>query len=164
MLRAQHAIGAGPITKVVEHAGDLTHRMSKKSTISLGGYASVEEKVDKLIHYLTYPYGLERETEENIVSNASYYGLSPSELRKRFYDAMDAYAKEHEKVPVFNRAQLLGRDVAISIGERRYKDALGSLRALKSMLDEGQEAWTRYANEIDYDIADEYAAGFLGRK
>ena len=69
MLRVQFAMGGGVLNPVVEHVGDITHRMShmvKYGTV-LG-----REKIIKTYDWLATRYGFEREFEENLRNNARY--------------------------------------------------------------------------------------------
>lgn len=139
----------------VEHVGDLTHRMSQKIGFFKGGYPWVGEKVRKTLRWLTNAYGFEREVREQVVKNFHYYkergelpkhfGRSPQDALIRLKRLGRLYAAEHRKLPVFNAVQRIARDAAIAVGEWRFKHAVDRLYALKYLLDQGHEAWSREA-------------------
>ncbi len=58
MLRFQFLMGGGVMSYAVEHAGDLTHRMSEKATFGTAGYEFVKKKVENLLRLLNQGYGL----------------------------------------------------------------------------------------------------------
>ncbi|MFO0701774.1 MAG: hypothetical protein U0236_21345 [Nitrospira sp.] len=143
-----------------EHVGDLTHRMSQRIGFFKGGFQWVEEKVRKTLRWLTNPYGFEREVLEQVATNFKYmkelqekrgtpfpkhYGKSPQDALLRLKRLGRLYAAEHRKLPVFNAVQRIARDAAIAVGEWRFKDAVDRLRALKALLDQGPEVWSREA-------------------
>jgi antitoxin component YwqK of YwqJK toxin-antitoxin module len=145
MIAVQRAMGGGVLNPVVEHVGDLTHRMTEWVQMSYGGYDAVSDKVDRVLRALTDGYGFEREMEENIVSNARYDGVNVSDYRRRVYAALDKYAAAHKALPVFNEVQRLARDAAVFVGQRKFDRATANLRKLKSYLDEGPDAWRERA-------------------
>ncbi|MFA5490025.1 MAG: hypothetical protein WC284_12530, partial [Candidimonas sp.] len=72
MLKIQHLYGGGVLNPVVEHAGDLIHRMTENIKHGYDGYQMVYDKIEKVIRRLTHDYGFEREMEENINVNAKW--------------------------------------------------------------------------------------------
>ena len=105
MLRVQFAMGGGVLNPVVEHVGDLVHRMSERPTFRSAGYQYVKEKVEKTLRWLTKGYLLDfgdatdsfrREFEVNLQNNAKYTKVPVDQLRQKIYAALDAYAAEHD--------------------------------------------------------------------
>ena len=130
MLRVQHIMGGGVLNPVVEHVGDITHRMShmvRHGTV-LGG-----EKIAKTLRWLTHPYGFEREMRENIVNNARARGVPAAQLKQQVTEALRAYAKAHAVLPVYNKAQWLARQAAIDIGLEDFDGARACLSMLAGM-------------------------------
>lgn len=144
MLKVQHAMGGGVLNVVVEHIGDLTHRMCLGER-QYAGYEYVKEKVERGIKYFTSGYGFDREFNENISSNARYNKVPEGQLREKIYATLDKYAEEHSKIPVFNEAQKVARQAAIDIGHRDWNGSLANLRTLQKHLDSPQD-WVAYAH------------------
>ena len=95
MLRVQHAMGGGVLNPVVEHVGDITHRMSHMAEYD---EALGREKVVKTYRWLTPPYGFEREFNDNLRNNASYAEISEDQLRTKVSQLLLRYAAEHAKL------------------------------------------------------------------
>jgi len=145
MLRVQRAMMGGVLNPLVEHVGDLIHRMAERNTFYQAGYEYVKEKVEKTLRWLTEPYGFEREMQENIRSNAQVEGIDEEELRYNIYDKLDKYASAHAKLPVYNDAQYYARKAAVSVGGRNFKMAILALRELEKHLGSVGE-WVKYAH------------------
>ena len=133
---------------VVENAGDLTHRMAQNPAFFKGGFEWVKAKVDNLHRHLNEPYGFEREFEENVRSNASYNKVDVRKFKQELDNALEAYANEHSKLKVYNDAQKTARDLAIAVGRKNWDEARALTAKLKSVTDQGLEAWERYATEF----------------
>ena len=73
MINIQMMLGGGVYSYVVEHVGDITHRMSEKFDFLKGSHANVQDKVEKTLRTLEHGYGFEREMEENINNNYQFY-------------------------------------------------------------------------------------------
>ena len=127
MLRVQFAMGGGVLNPVVEHVGDITHRMSH-----MVGYDTVlgYEKVVKTYKWLTSRYGFEREMQQNITNNAKYREVPRAELAEQIKVALQKYAEEHAKLPVYNKVQWLARQAAVFIGLEKFRDAATCLRMI----------------------------------
>jgi len=130
MLRVQEIMGGGVLSPVVEHVGDITHRMSHmaKYNVVMGA-----DKIHKTLQWLTNPYGFEREMQENIVGNARHRGISTDQLKQQISQALRSYAKAHEQLPVYNRAQWLARQAAVSVGYEDFDHARAYLERLYTM-------------------------------
>jgi len=162
MEKAQEAIG-GVINPVIEHTGDLTHRLTKNFGSAVGArspsqrvsalrmmHGDVAPKLDHMLRRLNYPYGFEKEFAENLIDNADYYGIPLDQYKKTVYTALQKYADEHKKIPVFNELQKLSRDAAIAVGERNFNKARRLLERLKEISD-NQELFLRKITEIGFD-------------
>lgn len=155
MLRVQFALGGGILNPVVEHVGDLTHRMSERPTFSSAGYEFVKPKVERSLYHLTrgweHDFGdptdtFRSEMEQNIKNNAKYKGTPVAIYRKKLHAAMDKYAEEHAKLPAYNDAQRHARDAAVEVGRRNFNAAVKHLRQLHKNLG-SREDWVKYAHE-----------------
>jgi hypothetical protein len=149
MVEAQFAYGGGVLNPVIEHVGDLTHRMSERNTAESRGYDYVKNKVDKALRNLENDYGFTREFNENIKNNAVSYGVPETQLRSKITTALEKYAAAHRELPVFNEVQRIARDAAVALGEQRWDTARQKLHQLQDYIDEGKESWIKRANVID---------------
>lgn len=154
MLKVQFANGGGVLNPVVEHTGDLIHRMSEKPTFYNAGYEFVKPKVERVLHYLTrgweHDFGdpteeFRREHEQNIKNNIRATGVDPTLHRSKLNARLKKYAEEHAKLPAYNEAHRHARGAAVAIGEQRYNDAVKHLRALREHLG-SKEDWIKYAH------------------
>ena len=147
MLRVQHIMGGGVLNPVVEHVGDITHRMSH---MVRHGTVLGREKIIKTLRWLTNGYGFEREMQENIAANARSRGISAEELKAQLTKALRVYAKAHAALPVYNKAQWLARQAAIDIGLEEFNGARACLMALEQMAPT-EEAFAERAMEYQKD-------------
>lgn len=151
MLKVQFANGGGVLNPVVEHAGDLTHRMTHMLKFHNGGsagYEYVKDKVDKVLHYLKSVMRGEHET--NLKNNARELGVTLGQQRKKVNDALKKYAEEHKKLKVYNFVQWLARQTSIDIGERKWNEAEQTLKILERFLKDN-ETWEKAAREFTLD-------------
>ena len=135
MLRVQFTMGGGVLSPVVEHIGDLTHRMTEHADAGYWLEDIIQEKVKRGLSYLTHGYGFEREMHENMKANKT----DAEKLDRQLIE----YAKEHEKIPVYNVAQYHGREAAVALGYKDWDKSITHLQALQNMLD--QKAYERAA-------------------
>jgi hypothetical protein len=119
------ARGNGPLNYLVEHVGDLTHRMAEKYATLPGSEMGIEYVEPKL------------RSAVRILSNRIDF-----QLLNEFPEMPELarYAQEHKKLPVYNEAQRLARDAAVAIGERNFGIARDNLQKLKDMVDNGEYA------------------------
>lgn len=146
MIAAQEVLGGGIMSFVIEHVGDLIHRMNEGPTWRYAGYDYVLEKVNKTLRMLKSGYGFMREFSENLAATAQYRKVDESELRQEAFEALKNYAEEHRKLSVYNKAHQFARAAAIALGEVRISDAVGFLEALLVHL-KSEEEWVRFARE-----------------
>jgi len=154
MVKVQATTGGGVLNPVVEHVGDITHRMTEATALSFDmGYEFVAPKVTRGLHALTSGYGFEREMLENIAANARFAKENPQYGPVRTAEELDAalkvYADEHRKLPVYNEMQRAARDAAVAIGEKNWAAAIKELRTLDEVLKKGPEAWSWAASKFD---------------
>ena len=137
---------------VTEHVGDLTHRMAQRPKFFEGGFEWVSPKVENCLYKLTYSYGFYRECIEQIKSNfafgqrkGEYSDKTWVDLLRELKELSKKYANEHRRLKVWNEAQWLAREAAISLGEWRFKDTIKYLEELGGHLDKGREHWEEYS-------------------
>lgn len=156
MLKVQHAYGGGVLNPVVEHVGDLIHRMTEEPTFANAGHEFVKAKVERMLDRLDRPHDWKLggsfgdEVRRSIGSNADY--LHPNDASKRvaYRDKVDAalknYADAHRKLEPLNEAQHHANQAAIAVGEKRWGDAIDHLKELKAHLG-SREEWVKYAHQ-----------------
>lgn len=142
---------------MAEHIGDLTHRMSESIPFMRGGYGPVKEKVDRGLRFLLsgnrgiMPF--DEDVAQQVANNVQYlteHGrpITESQAWDKIKSLSSSYANEHAKLPVFNQAQEIAQQAAISIGNMKYGDAADYLQDLSLMLDAGPDEWSRHAMSL----------------
>lgn len=149
MLDVQFMMGGGVLNPLVEHVGDLTHRMThlvayaKEGAVPTAnqlGYDMVDDKVRKTHKWLNSTYGFEREFKDNMRNNHAYkvergqLRVSYDQYVDKIYGLLSRYATEHAKLEVYNEAQWLARQAAINVGNLDWDGASFHLSQLKKML------------------------------
>jgi hypothetical protein len=144
MTSAKEALGSGVLSYVIEHVGDLTHHMTNRLGFfgANTGYKIVHQKVKNSLFFLTS--GFAREAAENMTTNARVRRTDLEQYKRQADAALTAYAHAHTKLPVYNKAQWLARNAAISLGLRRYDVATANLEELANML-ATSATWDRHA-------------------
>jgi hypothetical protein len=149
MVDCQSALGGGVLSAMVEHIGDLTHRMSEHPEfLPYSGYEAVKPKIDKGVRVLTSPYGFEREHMENMRSNATFGGVPFKDHMRRVNSVLNRYAEEHAKLKVYNEAQKLARDAAVALGHQDWMAATRCMWKLEEM-SKTPEQWHSHAAKFD---------------
>ena len=145
---------AGVLAFVVEHCGDLTHRMAERYATDSGtmGWGYVKDKVDKVLGTLEHRYGFAKENEENIQAGAKYKNIPLDEYKKTLDGLLKAYATEHAKLPVYNEVQDLARRAAVYLGEQKWDRAVTVLTLLKRIVDD-KEKYLEVASHVDRDAS-----------
>ena len=153
MLKVQKTAGGGLLLGLVEHTGDLIHRMTHQMKFGSDkdGFPEVSEKVDKIQKRLRIDGGFENEFIRNLTSNAEFEEKDPDEFIDEIKRLLENYANEHRKLPTYNRAQWLANQAAISVGEQEWVIALRRIREIESILRKGEEAWNEAATEFELD-------------
>ena len=141
MEAVQFTNGGGVLNFVVEHVGDLTHRMAEKFNYLNGSRSTVQDKVDKTLRHLERPYGFEKEHQENLeVNHRVRAEKNPDYTFEEHKAAVDQslndYADEHAKLEVYNRPQYLAREAAVALGRQDFDRARYMLNNLKKIVDD----------------------------
>lgn len=141
MVKIQHVSGGGILNPVVEHVGDIMHRMNEffrfnnldfeKAADSGRDY--VITKSEKGLNALKSSYGFKREMTENLESNAKHDNISYRELREKVDTLLNGYAQAHGELPTYNLPQDLAQRATVAIGEQRWQDAIYALEQLYSL-------------------------------
>ena len=136
MLDVQNAYGGGVYSVLVEHVGDITHRMSEMPGYLEGGLDSVAPKVRRALNVLRSEYTPQREYDESLRNNAQYDKVALEDRAASVDKARENYTEQHRKLPVYNEMQRNARDAAIAIGEQRWADAQSNLEYIEQFLDD----------------------------
>lgn len=154
MLHAQEAAGGGVLPFCLEHIGDLTHRMSHMvgwSGSPNAGYDMVADKIKKTMRMLTNDYGFEKEMLQNFKNNADYRNVPIKDFTKKVDEALSKYAHEHSQLTVYNRAQWLAREAAVTLGQKKFGMTIVRLHELEKMMKTPQ-LWSQHA--LSYRLDD----------
>lgn len=133
MREIQTYLGGGVYGFVVEHVGDLIHRMNEMPTYNDFGAEYVYDKVDKSLRTLMQKYGFEKEMYENFKSNSEYNKIPYEEYVSTIKKLGKKYANEHRQLPIYNEVQWLANQAAISLGEFRFDRATAMLMAIQNL-------------------------------
>jgi len=150
MLDIQFMTGGGVYSYVVEHVGDITHRMMQKPGWNTNrGEEYVGDKTEKTLRTLEHGYGFEKEMMENFHNSFEFRkerGQKFGRHDDKDFDTADdfikeikrlgqKYAQEHQKVPVFNHPGWLAREAAITLGLFQFDKTRRHLRDLLKIVD-----------------------------
>ena len=139
MVKAQRIIDGGPLTYVIEHGGDLIHRLTEfarwrhHARKDLLGTDYIKTKGTRVKQTLDAPYGIARDHKETMASVAAYKKVPLKQHKQNVDQALQLYVNAHAKLKVYNEPQFLCRLVAILIGEQEFKVASSVLGALLDM-------------------------------
>lgn len=134
MVEAQHLMGGGVFCFLIEHVGDLTHRMTNLAKWGGSGWDMVHEKVRKLLPPFRNPYGFEREMNENFEANARHRGETLAVFLANLAPVIRAYTQAHRALTVYNRCQWLAREAAVAAGDMDFARCERLLTVLEEML------------------------------
>lgn len=147
MLKCQRFIGGGVVSHLIEHVGDLTHRLSENIFSSSGDLEGtlefVNPKVKKAITVLKSEYGFLKEHDENLISNYHAYkdtnGISAEfdEWKTETNNMLLDYSQKHSELPVYNEAQYLAREAAVELGRLNIDKTVKHLEKLNDIIDNG---------------------------
>ena len=137
----------GVYSWLLEHVGDLTHRMTQDVNVH-AGFGSVKSKIERAYNYLThgqFGHTAEDVHEENIINNARLSKMSEQEFRDKLNELGENYSAEHAKLTVYNEVQQRARDAAIALGKQDFETAREHITWLKNLIDKGEAAWNKEA-------------------
>jgi hypothetical protein len=142
---------SGVMSPVLEHVGDLTHRMTQHLDSPRGAYIGRNEvlsKTEKSLNRLRHEYGFEREHGENLKNNARMREKDYEKFKKKYNEKLKKYSEEHSKLPVYNRVQWLGRESAVAVGDSKFEKAIEYLDELNTLAKD-EQGWEKMAREYD---------------
>jgi len=164
MLDIQFLMGGGVLNPLVEHVGDITHRMThlvkhtpndRLPTNNELGHDMVYDKVHKTYKWLNSSYGFEREFHQNIENNFEYFKEKGKFKNKTIRDyrakigiLLEKYAQAHEKLVVYNRAQWLAKRAAVTVGYMAWDSASSYLASLRVIVND-DEKYVKEASKFE---------------
>lgn len=146
MLGVQFKTGGGVINPVVEHSGDLVHRMTEMAPYNSFGYEYVKPKIERVTRILTNPYGFEREMNENINNTAAYRNVDPNQLRDQIAEALRNFGNAHAELPAYNEAHDISNNINYNLGYQNWGKAVQGLDKLNQHLGSSNE-WDAFASQ-----------------
>ncbi len=148
MLEVQKAAGSGTLSFIVEHGGDLTHRMSEKPDFLQGSPKTVRDKAEKVADRLDPGFGTEM--MRNLRSNADFSGVDENEYISRVFDELEQYSREHFNLTVYNELQYKAKMAAVLLGNKSW-GAAGRHFAEIARLARDEDEYTERALEYELD-------------
>lgn len=139
---------SGAWSWLVEHVGDLTHRMTQGVAEGQAGFGASKPKIERAFNFLRsgqFGKTIKEAHEENIINNIKHSKLSESEFRAKLKQLGEQYSAEHAKLPVFNEVQRRARDAAVALGKQDFETADEHITWLKNLIDKGEDAWNKEA-------------------
>lgn len=143
MLQCQRKISGGVMSYLLEHIGDLTHRMSEgvfsKNGEIEGTIEFVKPKVTRCLSAMKNKYGIGREHNDNLESNYKYgnYDITFEEWKDEIKEVMNKYSEEHSKLTVYNPVQYAAREAAVELGKENYEKVVEHLEYLNDVIKNG---------------------------
>jgi hypothetical protein len=173
MLRAT-MFHHGVLSYLLEHVGDLTHRMTQYmqgSDMSLirMNEGTVQEKTERALRYLDrdrevlghrfmsfadeHDWNIRNNVEDYAQEGDDKYGIRHDEekYREQLNKYLEEYAFEHSQLPAYNWLHFWARRAAISLGEQEWDQARYALLEIKNILDKGLYEEYAHAYHLDED-------------
>ena len=150
----------GVISNMIEHIGDLSHRMSQQIYIESEGIEraldDITPKINNALRRLSYQKSVLEEFEENLDNNFDYdksYSDSkikettPEAFKERVESDLREYARLHSELPVYNKVQKYARDAAVCLGNLDIEGLKENLENLDNII--RQEIFVQEASKYD---------------
>lgn len=151
MLDVQKALDSPGLRTVVEHGGDIIHRMTDKYQFEITSpdpFGDVSSKLKRILKWLNDPYGFEKEVGEDIDAEAKRTGKTASEIEKNVKEKLSAFGKAHAELPQFNRMHALANEANALVGDFKFAQAAIRFRELLELV-EDEDKSRRIAASID---------------
>ena len=151
MLRTTRLFGGGSWSVLLEHVGDLIHRMAQKPLFFRGGYDYVKEKVDRAKIMLDGYEGpgrqrIESEFDRTLDVNAEFrvkdgYFENEDDFKQKLFENAKRYADEHSQLPAYNEMHIAARQAAVNVGLRNFDLVRKNIEILNEEVQKGNEHW-----------------------
>ena len=156
MLQVQKAnSGGGVLNFVVEHAGDLIHRMSHMAPHAhntVMGREYIVDKTKKVHDILASGYGFEKEMEENFQANSQHLNIPVEQLKEKVFRELAKYGELHSQLPAYNHVQAIAREICIYLGQRNFDGARLVTKVLHDIATD-ESRWMREAMSYEKDAS-----------
>lgn len=175
MVEIQKYAGGGVISNMIEHIGDLSHRVSQKVYTSTGSIEQslndIMPKINNALRRINNGISIIKEFEGNIDNNFDYdksYSKSkikektPEEFKERVINDLKEYSKLHSELPVYNVVQKHARDAAVCLGNLDIKGLKYNLESLDDMIK--QEVFVKEASKYNPNYEENKIENFLKAK
>ena len=151
MLKTTHLFGGGSWSVLLEHVGDLIHRMAQKPLFFKGGYGYVEEKVNRAKIMLD---GYERPGRQPIENEFDRTLNVNAEIRvkdgnfenkdvfkEKLFENARRYVDSHSLLPAYNEMHKAARQAAVNVGMRNFDLVRYNIEILNNEIQKGAENW-----------------------
>lgn len=175
MKDLQKYMGGGAVSSMIEHIGDLTHRISQNMYVYNGkverALENIEPKINNALRRLNMEKPLLEELYENIDNNFIYdksYSNSKieestvEEFKERVIRDLKEYARLHSELPVYNDVQRYARDAAVCLGNLDVEGLKHNLESLDNIIQ--QEIFVQEASKYDPDYEKNTITNYLKSK
>lgn len=162
MRKAQDTMGGGQLPHLLEHVGDLTHRMAQSLYISTGdvhlSLTDIIPKIEMSLSILKKGDDFKLEVDRNRLSNFNHYSKKDDYKYKTFekyekqcLEHLEKYSKEHSKLTVYNDLQHAAKYAAVHLGNGEYKKAYESIKILDDAIKNGSYCKRASMYKKDYE-------------
>jgi hypothetical protein len=136
MVRAQHAVGGGLINILIEHVGDIVHRMNHHLQYGEIDYSAVD-KIRKTYRWITEIHNnrsAKDYSKEQFKGNAHAMEIPLEDYMDKITGALIVYAKAHDALPCYNKIQYYAKQAAIQLGYLNWDEARDCLYILNQLI------------------------------
>ena len=175
MQNLQLYMGGGTVSSMIEHIGDLSHRINQNMYIHNGkverSLENIEPKINNALRRFKMEKPILEEFYENIYNNFIYDKNSSNpkieentveEFRERVIRDLKEYAKLHSELPVYNDVQRYARDSAVCLGNLDVEGLKYNLESLDNIIQ--QEIFIQEASKYDPNYEKNTIKNFLNNK
>lgn len=168
-------MGGGTISSMIEHIGDLTHRISQNMYVYNGeverSLVDIAPKINNALRRLNMPKPVLEEFYENLNNNFDYDKTCSNpkikentieKFKERVVKDLKEYARLHSELPVYNDVQKYARDSAVCLGNLDIEGLRYNLENLNNIIQ--QEIFIQEASKYDPDYEKNTIANFLQQK
>jgi hypothetical protein len=142
MREVQKATGGNTLDTVVEHGGDLIHRMSSKAEYAatgapeiVSGRFDILPKLKRVLGALKTAGGFEAQILSDF-KNSATASRTAAEIEKDTWAALKEFGDAHKALPAYNEVQRLARDAMVDIGNMDWAAAEEKLSKLLSIAED----------------------------
>lgn len=148
MTKLQEFLGGGMLSYLIEHVGDLSHRMTHMAKYNYFGYNEVKEKIDNIKRKIDNIEQLTNEVKQNTITNAKYKEVDLERFKNAIDTNMNKYAQLHDNITVYNELQNHSKQAAVSLGYMHFHSLKKHIDAIDQFLI-NEETFNKKASEYD---------------